>query len=545
MLLDTTDYPPLYYAITGFFMVVFGPDISVARLSSFLFVVPLLVIMGRLGWQVAGHRGASLLAIGTATSSWTSLFVRNYDSIPGQMLVLAIILSLALESGNLTRHRVNVCLGLAFGFGMLIKHTVLFLALPPIILAAAPGLFSSRRSVLNFFLTLVLLGVVFLLTWVGIHLCRSPYDCSVAKLMIMMAAQILFITASCFVWLRGRQAKTSSGFGLFTVASTCGLVCAGWYFSKIDLWELRVNGLLEDSVTRSLCSDFWHVFPQWSKCILSFLSSFYWGGWMWLLVGTILLLNWSEKAYFVRFLLTACVLVVGPHILVPAIDFRYIAPLLPALLIVGFLWAARWRASFVACVIFMLLAGTLQVCGWVPSISGMASRLGLELVPTSDIYTARPEDWPNMDPVVSIEKVNAAKLNLPATELPPVIRPQFLWDFTKVPIADPPDFKPTLLDAIPESSRVLLVWGGPGVNLLFFLEPFVAPKASLCSVDGWSALEILNDADYDHLILADYKPPSPPPELSFNPSGPPQEFVCRVGSAAIHMHLYPLASVSR
>jgi hypothetical protein len=108
------------------------------------------------------------------------------------------------------------------------------------------------------------------------------------------------------------------------------------------------------------------------------LNGFYCGGYLWLVPGTLLLALWKPTravaaAVGLGFLGAGFIMAD----MVPPVYVRYLAPFLPMVLILGFLWAARWRASYVGCVVFLLLVGPLQILGNTPVVHAALERLHL------------------------------------------------------------------------------------------------------------------------------------------------------------------------
>jgi len=101
----TSDYPPLTFLLAAASMVWFGLGISVARLSQGVFVFGFVACMARVGWQLAGSRGAMLLALGAASAPWTLFYLLNFTMVPGQLMALALTMTLLLDSESLTRPR--------------------------------------------------------------------------------------------------------------------------------------------------------------------------------------------------------------------------------------------------------------------------------------------------------------------------------------------------------------------------------------------------------------------------------------------------------
>ena len=430
----TFNYPPLSFVVSGAAMLLFGQKVMVLRLAQDLFAVGLIAAMGRIGWRVAGARGAVLLALGVTTAVWTSEYARIYTQDLGQMFFLALLVLLTMESEGLTRPRACLGLGVVFGLGMLTKYYFVLLGLPLLLVAAAPGFFSSRASVQGALAVLAMASQLVTMTWWGMKQTEAslgkvtpeglPVDYSVP---LVLGAEGLFLVGLLLArhLARGRAALPP-GVGLLLVASTCGLVCAPWYFSRMDLWfwvlEAHTLAVPEATGSASWVSEAGRILANG----LDVLDSFYWGGRFWLGLGTILLLTWREKGPFVRFITLGAGVIVGLNVFLLLPDPRYQAPMLPLLVLLAFLGAARSRATFAACATFMLVAGTLQAGGWLPGVARLARAAGLELKPIS-------ESCPHALPV----PFDLARQPLDV-----------------VPVAEPPTWTPGVLDALPRGARL-------------------------------------------------------------------------------------------
>jgi len=406
------------------------------------------MVMGRIGWQVAGWRGAILLSLGITTSVWPAQFTRIFCMAPGQMFILALCLTLLLDSQGLTRRTTSVGIGVAFGVGMLIKYSVLILVLPAVLLVALPRLFRSRCSVLAVLMVMFQVAMVTLFTWWGLIQVRFSGPLGLWDPLVL-AAMALFLLGLLVAQALSRRGQPNPGVGLLLAASACGLVCGPWYFANMDFWEPLIR-LQVFSLPVDLAADNW-----WTGCLIAVLrglwvaGSFHWGGLAWLALGTILLATWREKARVVLPLVALSVLVVLTHFLLLVADVRYLSTTAPVLVILGFLWAARWRSSFALCVAFFLAAGILQLCGWKPPVQDLAGRVGIEVFPLSEEFIG------------------------PSFRRHP---PAFYFHPTQVPVADFPTFKPDVLDEIPPGARTAVLWVDKTANGSGFLNTLLRER---------------------------------------------------------------------
>jgi len=468
---QTAFYPPGAFLLSGLAMALFGSTIEVARASQTLFVAGAIAGMGWLGWQVAGPRGAVLLALGLASATWTSEFTRIYCMVPGQMCALAWMLALAVGSEGLTRPGRCVALGAAFGLGMLVKFTVLLLGLPLVAVAAAPRLLSTRASRLGLLLVIVLVDLVGLLTWSGLAQVQDQGPMLGTRQWngsLVLGAQTLFGGALFLALALGERGR--SGRGLLLVAAVCGLVSGPWYFSRMELWDflfatqhaLPAAGSVLRSPVLALDA---------ARTGLTVLTTFYWGALPWLAVGTVALLAWRARWPQAVFLVVAGLAILLIHLVVPLAEPRYFAPFTPVLVVLAFLWAARWRSTFVACVAFMLLAGSLQVTAWNPLVQRAAAAMHLQLTATSELAPRSPSA--------------------------PSSRGRPLLPLRRVAVAELPFPDPDLLKALPRKARVgCLCFRSPGsADRPEFLLGYLATRVTLLDLTSGPTPRALDDND--------------------------------------------------
>lgn len=463
LLPPTERYPPITFLLSALGVSVFGPDPQVARLSSLPFVMGLVLVMGRLGWQVAGSRGAILLALGAATATWTGHYARVFSMALGQMFVLAAVFSLVLDSERLTRGRVCVLLGLVFGLGMLIKYSVLILALPVLLIAALPSAFRSRSSKLAILIILAETSLIIQMTWALILNARAQgqgHSLPLGEWTLLLMAEAVFLISLLGAWYTVRKKGCTPGLGLLVVASTCGLVCGPWYFAQGHLWAWFIDFQLQFTPATSGRIDSLSLLNEHLVLVWWLINTFYWQVHLLLILGPLALAVWGLRNSKAGFLLwTSLALVLIQALLLPP-DPRYLASMAPALLILLFLWAARWRATFLACVLFMVLAGAMQLAGWFPPIERAATMLGLEMVPLPAIAG---QSRPRIPVIMASEDLAR-------------------W----VPVAELPAEEPDPLKAIPAGSVVGIVHM-PRLDdrpVPQFFEVWLADKAEVVILSG-------------------------------------------------------------
>lgn len=508
----TLDYPPLVFLIAAAFMAVFGPEVAVARWSQMVFVAGLIGLMGRVGWKVAGSRGAVLLALGVATAVWTAHFTRLFCMAPAQMFILALMLNLILDSEGLTRQRTCVALGLAFGVGMLIKYSILALGLPAVLLAASPRLFQSARSRWALLALLLLLAGVVAMTLHGIRWSQAdPTERDFLPL--VLGAQALFLGACWLAWVMGRRGAPGSGVGLLTVASVAGAVCSAWYFSRFQIWKTLIPIQTEFAPTLSQHTGSSNIPLLVWAAHLRVTETFYWGGILWLALGTILLRLWGREFPRVDLLLKLSLVTVLVQYLLLWPDARYQAPMLPVLVILAFLWAARWRTSFVVCVGFMLVLGVFQVAGWAPAVRQAAEVLGIRLVAFSQVL---PDSSPPADPG------------------------SFRSSLRVITIAEPPSRTPPLFEVLSPGSRVgylkvgMLPWEEQ--EPLFF-RAWMSLKQDVVFLDPEEPIPF---ADLDEVVAVSRRRLAPEETAALGLEAEPLCIPVLFGRNLFYFHLFPI-----
>lgn len=245
----TKHYPPLAFLLAAWSMVWFGLDLSVARGSQAIFVCGFVACMARVGWQLAGSRGAMLLALGAASAPWTLYFLLNFTLLPGQFMALALTMTLLLDSESLTRPRSCVAVGLALGLGMLVKQSFLLYSLPLMAAAAlhgAPRVSGAWRGALAVAGTLGALACFILSVpeWKPHEGLEQTVKSQIPVL--VLGAELLF--AALFVlaqWSRRRRGQSmlcDSGVGLALAVSVAGMVCSPWYMAHLELLLVFAGG---------------------------------------------------------------------------------------------------------------------------------------------------------------------------------------------------------------------------------------------------------------------------------------------------------------
>lgn len=492
----TLNYPPLTFMVSGLAIMLFGQTVLVMRLAQLLFVFGLIALSGRIGWRLAGMRGAILLALGITTATWTSEYARIYTQDLGQMFFLALLVLLLLESEGLRRPWACLAVGVAFGLGMLTKYYFLLMGLPLVLVAAAPGLCSSRASILGGLGVLALSTQLLSSVCSGMRLAEANLGRVSAEgvplfsnFSQVLGAELLFLSGLLLAGVLARgHSRLPSGVGLLVVASIAGLICAPWYFARMEVWfwvlEAHVQAVPGDMHQGSWISVLARVLSNG----LNVLDTFYWGGRFWLLLGCLLLWTWREKRPLARFLLPASAVVLGLNFVLVLPDPRYQAPLTPLLVLLAFLGMARHRVAWTLGVAFMLCAGTLQMAGWLPAVGRVASAVGLHLRPVSELC-------PHALPVA---------FNVPCQSL------------RVVPVAEPPTWSAGILDAIPAGSRVgvLVPTAIRGREIPVLFRAWWSHLGEVVQL-GPAAENSLSELDY--VLAMAWDSPPPPVEMGREP----------------------------
>lgn len=159
----TTIYPPLFYmTLTPLLRLGLGPDAATVVHWPFLLVILLSVYA--LGWKIFRNRTLGVLAAAlTVTFPHIQWFSREIMIDLEVVAFTTLVMALALASEQFERRRFAVYLGVAMGFGMLFKWSVLFYVGPPLLWYAIQAFRQApspeqRRSRANHFLLAVLIG---------------------------------------------------------------------------------------------------------------------------------------------------------------------------------------------------------------------------------------------------------------------------------------------------------------------------------------------------------------------------------------------------
>jgi len=304
-----------------------------------------------------------LLALGAASAPWTLFYLLNFTMVPGQLMALALTMTLLLDSESLTRPRGCAVVGLALGVGMLMKQSFLLYSMPLMAAVAVQGASRVPGAWRGFLAVAGALGVLAGLIWsVAEGSSQESLGWAVQGHMLVLVLRAELVFGGLLTWAlwrrrrQGRAARCDSGVGLAIAVAVAGMVCSPWYMAHLDLLLTFAWGQWRVSpVAQSIQS-----FEQLWHSTLSTLGLYHAGGILWFL-GTLALPGWpSVRSKVSPFLLGFLGSLTLYAVLLPAMP-RYLAPILPLALVVAFLWAARWKSVFIVVMLVQLVLGILQL----------------------------------------------------------------------------------------------------------------------------------------------------------------------------------------
>ncbi|MGI5844180.1 MAG: hypothetical protein ACOX9B_08395 [Candidatus Xenobium sp.] len=380
------EYPPLSFILGSLGLAAFGNDSTGAQVASNLLLLAFVVFMAWHGWQLAGFRGGILLGLAAAASPWTSQWMRTYNYQPGGLLMLAIAMVAAHASRGLTRPVFCACLGASLGVGLLFTQFLLFIATPWLIVLALPDLFRTRYSLLAGGLLLLVVQVI----WVRYSYCMRSGPVASAWLdpYVTWSVVLLLLLLLGTAWLHARRRGWCPVTGLAVVAATAGLMSAPYYLS---VQSIQMQVIQEHRFLMS-CYPWMSMFMAFVESAQT-LHTFHWLGLLWLTVGLLLLDRWHDFRPLARksalWLLAGLVSMAlnAPPVL------KYLVVLLPLGLVPGFIWAARWKTSFVLVTLFLLGGLWIQTLGWLDIKDRRHPWLPIPILMLDTISDGVPRDF--------------------------------------------------------------------------------------------------------------------------------------------------------
>ncbi len=452
-------YPPLSFYVGALGLAAFGVESTGAQAASNLLLLAFVAAMAWHGWQLAGFRGAVLLGLAAASSPWTLQWLRIYNFQPGGLLMLAVALVAAHASRGLTRPAFCAWLGASLGVGILFVQLVLIVCIPWLVTLVLPDLFRTRYSLLAGGLLLLVVQVLWARYSWFMHAgpeaseWLDPYvSCAVLSLLLLLLGT---------AWLHSRKQGWRPVTGLAVTVATAGLVGGPYYLYFQASHLLYVpNRQLE-------------VRPEFVGAIADYirtLHTFHWMGLLWLAAGVVVLARWrrfgSLGFRLVFSVLTGLLLMAatGP------VGLKYLVTLLPLAVVLGFIWAARWKTSFAGVTLFLVASLWVQTLGWLD--------LQDRQIPWLPVPMVTPDALPE-------EMVNGH------------------W-FYYFPVAEIPGEDSWLWDQIPRGLRTSLIFrdqpipvGGAAVPILLFKGPEMECLAMYLSLRGQLVEpDLLREGDY-------------------------------------------------
>ncbi|MGI5843324.1 MAG: hypothetical protein ACOX9B_03990 [Candidatus Xenobium sp.] len=415
---QTQIYPPLIFLVGSAGLACFGPEPSAAQTASNLLLLAFVALMAYHGWQLAGLRGALLLGLATAASPWVTQWQRYFNYVPGVLMMLAAAMVSAHPSKNLTRPVACVWVGLTLGIGLLFGQQMIFMAAPWLVALVIPEIFKTRASLLMGFLTLLVVQTIHLLMdW---HLRGDPTHLEGNGPVVTWATMALLAGLLATAWLCSRWKGWNTGTGLAMTTAIAGLLSAPYYMSRLDMQTELIKGhmvFVEQPIQELLAS-------TWT--LIRILHTFEWLGLVWLVVGLLALCAWPTfRGLGLKLAFTGAGIILSMAIMNPPI-LKYFSVILPMALTLGFLWAARWRTTFVGAMLFLLGMLWVQTGGWLYIDGSRVRGLPVPVAPLSLLLES--------------PQLEAA-----------------LW--TYLPLADIQTGEPRILDQIPPGARISVLYG--------------------------------------------------------------------------------------
>jgi len=386
-------YPPLAYLVGALGIAACDLESTGAQAATNLLLLAFVSVMAWHGWQLAGFRGAALLGLAAAASPWTSQWLRVYNYQPGALLMLALAMVAAHASRGLTRPLFCACIGAALGIGTLFTQLVLFAATPWLIALALPDLFKTRYSLLAGGLLLLIAQIMQIRYQWAIQVDPSPDWLSPCVTAVVL---LILLLLGCTAWLHAGKHGWRPATGLAVTVAVTGMV-GGPYF--LFLQEVQLQGIRE---LQTLPYDP-VLLIAWRS--IQTIHAFHWLGLLWLLVGALAMVGWrgfGSLGLRLAFSVPASMAAIS---LGGSWSLKYQVLVLPLALVLGFLWAARWKRSFVPVMLLLLGGLWIQTFGWLHVEKQQIPWLPVSLL-TPDFMQDHtrpvPRDWWYSFPVAEL-----------------------------------------------------------------------------------------------------------------------------------------------
>ncbi len=421
--LTVYEYGPLSFVVGALGLEVLGGDSSSTRAATNVLLLAFVSAMAWHGWQLAGFRGAILLGLASAASPWLFQWLRFFNYQSGALLMLALGMVAAHASRGLTRPAWCAWLGVCLGIGILFFQFVLFVAAPWLVALALPDLIRTRYSILAGGLILLLVQVF----WTRYSWSLSAGEsCSgwLDPLVAVLAISILLLLLGS-AWLHARSQGWRPTTGLAVTVAVAGLLSAPYYLVSqhlhMQLIWVQMGGAGQ--------SQTWSLAAIWE--FIQILHGFHWLGCLWLSLGVLLLAGWDRfgwSGWRLAFSLLGGLASLAA--LVPS-DLKYLVLLLPMALVLGFLWAARWKSTFLAVTLALLGMLWVQSFGWLYLVDRQLPWLPVKLMTPDSLSgeRARGSRWWHYFPVAELP----ARDPLVWEQIPPGLRTSLVFHHKELP----------------------------------------------------------------------------------------------------------------
>lgn len=233
-------YPPLSHAWTALSFRLGGPDPRAARLAQLAWIGPLLLGVGLLGARLGGPWAApaagSLVLLAPIVAHTSTLVTPDLPAAAASALLLGV----ALQPDPFARPRLPLLLGLLLGLALLVKWSVAYTALPPLLVLGLVALRRDRAGPRHL-VAMALLGLgppaalLALQPWNPSPAAWAPWIPPLILLLVVLPASLALYIGQKTHFIRVRGVLRTLGLGL--------LLAGPWYvaFSGDLLANLRVN----------------------------------------------------------------------------------------------------------------------------------------------------------------------------------------------------------------------------------------------------------------------------------------------------------------
>lgn len=362
----TRDYPPLTFVVAAAGLETLGSTPAAARVSQGVFVMAFVLLMARIGWRLAGRRGAVLMALAAAGCPWVAQYQREFSMVPAEMACVALAFAVLLETRGLASPAWCAALGVALGLGMLVKQSFLFFAAPLLMAASVPLVLRDVRSTrLALVLVFLLISVAAVVSEGLDSLPAHPVAGKVYQVERLVMVEGLFLLMVGIAIGSGRKGAWTPGAGLLMAVGTAGALCGPWYM--VHLPEMAELMRIHQVALQPLNPDLQLQFVRFVGALQSFFAF----GLVWLGLGVLGLQCWPPLRRTGVVLTAAVAGILAVHCLAMPPHERYLAPVAALVLPLAFLWLAHSRVTLALAVLVLAPLGLLQVGGFLPGVREM------------------------------------------------------------------------------------------------------------------------------------------------------------------------------